>query len=159
MSKSWFAAIAAVLIVGCGSSSSEFNVSVSLNEQDVNDLLVQADTNVDTDGAKLINTLESVDFVAPDTIQVNGSFYTPDGGTTPGTIDFMVSSQDGAIALEVAEVDAEGLSLDTPVIRDLNDQFAAALTQEVQDDGSETVSEVTITDEALNFSMSGEASN
>jgi len=150
----WILASTVIVLAGCGVQSS-FNASVTLNEKEVNNLLVKTDSQIKVNGQNLINKLESVDFVSPNMIQMKGIFNLPAGGTTPGTIDFAVGSENGAIALKIANVNAKGLSLDTPVIRTLNDQFAKALFQEVQDGNSKTVSTVTVMDDKLNVSIAG----
>jgi hypothetical protein len=157
--------LTALLLTGCtvGNTGLNVNISdgqltatVSIGQDALNRLIDRAGETVKVEGDDFVEEIRGVDFVEPDTIRVDGVYRLPQGGTTAGMIDFGVEAAQGAIRLAVTDVDADGLSLDTPIIRELNDELAAEFAQEVrsqQGDG-DGVSDVTVTNSALMITVS-----
>lgn len=140
----------------------QLTASVSIGQQAINKLISKAGSEVQVHDDDFVEELHGVDFVEPNIMRAVGLFRLPDGSITAGTIDFTATAVAGTIKLEVAAVDGDGLSLDTPAIRELNDEFAKEFADDVrsQRDGDDVkITNVTVTDDALKVTVSGSLSD
>lgn len=156
---------ALLLMTGCtiGNSGVAIDIqdgrltaSVSIGEEAINKLIDRAGDEVKVHDDDFLEELYGVNFIEPQTIQIDGLFRLPDGDTTAGTIDFLVTATAGAIRVAVTSVDADGLSLDSPAIRELNDELAEEFAKDIrsQREDDAGITAVMVTDEAFQVTLS-----
>lgn len=130
------------------------DISATLNEADVNTVVTNA-LNASTDPV-LHNV--SVD-LQPGRIVVNGEYDRQNGsGRASGSLTISVSAQNGALQVQVTDINAGGLTLTDSRLTTFNQQLQQRLTQRASNNPNITVQSVNITDSNLNITINAQSS-
>ncbi len=159
-----------LLATGCSMGNLGLNVNIEdgqltatvrIGQEIVNKLIDKAGDSVKVEDDDFLEEVYGVDFVEPDTIRIDGEYRLADGSTTRGTIDFEILALAGTIKMEVTDVNAQGLTLDTPVIRELNEELAREFARDIGKHGydGDGIADVTVTNDALEVTVTGSISN
>lgn len=146
-------------LVGCGAGRVEivrdrgsdmFNVMVELNEDEMAQLVAQALSA----GANPLLRDPVADF-QDGQIEVTGTHQRRDGGgNISGRIVIVPSVQDSVLAIEVTEVDIEGVSVSDERIAQFNERLAARLGSRLDQRPRDiTMTGVTVTDTVLTLTF------
>jgi hypothetical protein len=140
-----------LLAAACGinvnrNQDGSLDVSITLSEQQVNDILTKSVFTVNDSGQSFRLRNAKVD-LQPGGMVVSGNVQnTNGGGTAPGTVTFSVSAEGGKLNVKVTNVNAQGWTADDQRIAALNEQIAGALGKSANQSGDFSFQSVTITD-------------
>jgi len=147
-------ALVLLILVGCGPlnfglSSRAITITVNLDESTLNRILTQAqDSVVAVNGDVLFGEITNIDFQAPDTVRV---FGTRNQAGTPieGSFDLQMALEQGALNVRVSAVSIPGISLDSPIIQQINDELSRAFTEQINQQQEGAISSVQVTEDAV----------
>jgi hypothetical protein len=132
------------------------SIVVNLSETQINDLVQRANQNFNEDQTLLKQT-DSVD-LQPGLIRVFGKYQTPDGSLADGSYDFVMTTKDGKLDVQVTAVNIGNMTMDDPRVTNINqrlkDEFAKAASES---EGSVTFDTVEITDTTLKMTLTVQA--
>lgn len=151
--------ILALSVAACGTTISiqdgdmVVDSSISFTEAQLN----AGDTNIlSFDNVTLIENAE-ID-IQDGVIMADGSLQCPDDSREDGTMTIRVAAtENGLLNVEITDVSADCLSMESDLIATANQEIADAMTQAAQDtddsDGSFTFTEVTLADDTLTLAF------
>lgn len=145
------------LASGCISlQDGNLNITVRISADRINQLIALAGERVITDNGQIVGEIDSIEMVEPNVVRIHGSYNLPQGGTTTGSMDMAFSAQGGTIKVEVVDVDADGLNLDSEPIRQLNEELEQSFAQDLatHHEGDGGVTSVQIVEDALEINIS-----
>lgn len=123
--------------------------TLSMSEEDAAEIIEGILTFGDT---PLMRTA-TVDLLAGE-IAVQGDVVTETGGTQPGTLAIRVWAQDGDLHAEVTQFQFAGFTAEQSALDAFNVQLTDGLAQAArQDNGESDLTDVTLTDTALSFTV------
>jgi len=154
----FFVALLVVMltIVGCGPLNFGINtravtITVNLDEGMLNPLLSQVqDSVVAVNGEALLGKIDRIDFIEPDTIRVFGT-RIQNGNTVEGSFDVNTVLDQGALSASISALTIPGLTMDSPVIQQINNELSAAFSEQISQQQEGTISSVQVTEDALNI--------
>lgn len=148
---------ALVVLTGCGvnvsvnvDESGGASITVRLDEARLNELLRNSSASTERDG--LLTEIEHVEFLEG-RVRVSGVRVQPDGTRLNGSYDFAVSTNDGRLAVQIVAVDLAGFSMNDDRIARINTELTEALGRAASDAPNVRFSTVSVTDNALEFTI------
>jgi hypothetical protein len=124
------------------------NITVTLQEEDINRLLANSTNHID-DRDVLLREVTALD-MKDGSITVYGTYRKADGSEGTGSYDLALGTQNGELKAEITGVDMEGVDLADPRIQKMNSELSESLAQSARQSKEEVKFEsVQITDEAL----------
>lgn len=160
MKRSFFTqltlALMLLVLAGCGPlnfglNSRALTITVNLDETMLNRILTQAqDSIVAVNGDVLFGEITNIDFQAPDTIRVFGT-RNQGGSTIEGSFDVQTAVEQGALRANVSAVNIPGVSLDSPIIQQINNELSRAFTEQISQQQEGAISSVQVTEDALSL--------
>jgi len=150
--------LAAVLaLAGCGvnvnvnlDESGGALITVTLDEARLNEMLRNSSATTENDS--LLTEIERVEF-RDGRVRVSGVRVQPDGTRLDGSYDFVASTADGRLVVQIVAVDLEGFSMDDDRIARINTELSDALGRAASDNPNVRFNTVTITDDALTLTI------
>lgn len=145
-----------LLIAGCGNIQLQDGavlVDVNLNESQVNDLVRNAAVNAQENGRSVMTEITNIEFLGNNTIRVNGTSTTNDGTTRAGSFDMMFGANNGALSVQVTNVNLENLTMDSPVIQRINERLAEGFARAASESENVSFQSVEVTDNQLIFQI------
>jgi hypothetical protein len=148
-----FMLMIALLVAACGinvnrNQDGSLDVSITLSEQQVNDILTKSVFTVNDSGSGQSFRVQNATVdLQPGGMVVSGEVQNANGGgTVPGTVTFSVSAEGGKLNVRVTNVNAQGWAADDQRIAALNEQIASALGQSANQSGDFSFQSIAITD-------------
>jgi len=103
------------------------SIDLSLNISKLNSIV----SGIGGKDSDFIGKIDKIELIEPNIMRITGDFRMENGKVEPGSIDFAFAARNGALAVQVVQVDISGLSLDSPVIIKFNDTLGKAFNVEV----------------------------
>lgn len=159
--------LAALLLtsVACSFSSIQLEngkakVTITLNEQQINDLLDSSNNNSQVESrAVLLKDITSVD-MQEGILRVYGTYEAPDGREVEGSYDVAISAEDKQLHVQIMDVDIEGVDINDPRIEEANRQIESDLATSYRESNGEVEYEsVEITDDAMTMVVQARLNN
>lgn len=125
------------------------DVTVTLSEQEVNQLLAQAVSNNPD-----IRIEQAQIDLQPGALVITGNVVKQDGTTAPGSVSMSVGMGDGLVNVQVTSVNIDGFDANDERIASLNQRIADALNTRAQrDNASAQITAVNVTGDALSLTI------
>jgi hypothetical protein len=142
--------IAALALVGCGDrlriegdGAGGVNISVSLTEAEVNQLIQEALAQGD-------RALRDVNAdLQPGQIVISGVYDQADGTSVSGTITLAASVSDGLLDIQVRNVNIAGWNANDSQLNEWNSRIEQGLNEAASRDDNFTIVSIAITDSTL----------
>ena len=140
----------ALTALGCsnlGYQNGVVSIDLSLNIGKLNSIV----SGIGGKDSDFIGKIDKIELIEPNIMRITGDFRLESGKVEPGSIDFAFAARNGALAVQVEQVDVSGLSLDSPVIKKFNDTLGKAFNAEVanSNENQSGVSDVKVKDNKL----------
>ena len=127
------------LILALGLSACNFSlkggkltIPITLDEQAVTRLISLAQSAITaTSGGQSQVTINNIDFIEPDSIQVDGTYETSPGQLVPGSMTVAFAVADGAPRVGVIALDIPGADNSDARMEEINRALEDALQREV----------------------------
>ncbi|MBX3015423.1 MAG: hypothetical protein KF832_28140 [Caldilineaceae bacterium] len=149
-------ALVMLAVTGCGLLNFGLNtraltITVNLDETLLNRILTQAQESVATvNGTELLGEITEIDFQAPDTIRVFGT-HNQNGNRLEGSFDLQTGLEQGALKASISAVNIPGITLESPVIQQINSALSSAFSEQISQQQEGAISSVTVTADALSL--------
>jgi hypothetical protein len=83
-----------------------------------------------------------------------GTNTQPDGSRVPGSIDLFLGAEDGRLVARIIAIDIPGISLDDPLVVEINHEMQVEFSQDLSADGAEVLfQDVQVTEEELRMKI------
>jgi hypothetical protein len=113
-------------------------VDVTLNEDNLNDLIQNSHVQVNSSDDVLFDKVTKVE-MNDGFVRVFGTAENAAGDEVNGSYDVSFAAENDLLVVEIIAVDVEGVSLDDPRIQKANDEIAEGLTKSVTDSNGEVM--------------------
>jgi uncharacterized protein YfaP (DUF2135 family) len=154
----FFSLILVLVLAGCNfgnninvqqGAGGGLDITVTLSESDVNQLLSQAIAS----NPEMRIEQAQID-LQPGALVINGNVAKQDGTTAPGSITMSVGMGDGRVNVQVTSVNVDGFTADDARIADLNQRIADALNTRAQGDNTNAqITAVNVTEDGLTLTI------
>ncbi len=148
-----FLMIMAMTMIACDLSVddlSDMNVTVTLSEDTVNQLLQHSFVEQDEDN--LFDSISSID-MQPGLIRIFGTYTPTDSASVSGSVDISFSVEDGMLNAEITAVDIAGLDIDSSRVTLINEVMAEAFSAEASGNDNVEFVSVNITEDAFEITI------